>query len=639
MKLLNVLLLAAFAGQSLASWGFGKNAYNKWHETELERWLSDHDIDYPKPAERKDLEKLVQDNWQTRIIDAYHNWEAPQLQHYLGDAGKQVDEKKKQDKNWLVQQVKQGWHETEKTAEAAYDSVKDWIFDSWSDSQLKAFLDRHRIRNPTPSTHENLAAEARKNYNNIAEKLGESTAYPGNWLYESWSESDFKAWLDKHGYPAPQPTTRDKLIASVRRNSRLASIKAKNAKKSTSQTISDTVFDTWSESQIKEFLDKYKVKVPQGSTKKELLALARRNKAHLGGEAGYQSATSAYNAATSSVGSAASQATDTANMYGQYAFEKITEQWSDSKLKEYLDSRGVPVPQNSKRDELLAKVRLHKHKAASGYGAWTFDTWTYDELSKWLKNQGEKVSNDAEASREKLAAQAWAYVHAASAKAGSATQTLTESGASAASHASASATDAAGYAASKASGAMGDAASKASSAMGEAASKATDTAGYAANKVGDAASQAGSSAADAGHKVADAAADGSKQAYASLTSALSQATEAAKSSAFETWSDSDLKAYLDSYGIKTYQGSTRNEWIAMARRNAHYFRYGAEDQGVKGYLSSTLGQAKDFIMSILGMGGRTVGKAGEKIHEKAKDAKDEATTRAQKAYAGAKNEL
>ncbi|CRK11797.1 hypothetical protein BN1723_020995, partial [Verticillium longisporum] len=34
-----------------------------------------------------------------------------------------------------------------------------------------------------------------------------------------------KEWLDTHGFPAPQPSNRDRLIASVRRNSRLAGLK------------------------------------------------------------------------------------------------------------------------------------------------------------------------------------------------------------------------------------------------------------------------------------------------------------------------------------------------------------------------------------------------------------------------------
>lgn len=37
--------------------------------------------------------------------------------------------------------------------------------------------------------------------------------------------------------------------------------------------------------------------------------------------------------------------------------------------------------------------------------------------------------------------------------------------------------------------------------------------------------------------------------WAAATSYLAQATDSAKSSAFDTWSDSDLKSYLDSYGI------------------------------------------------------------------------------------------
>ena len=41
-------------------------------------------------------------------------------------------------------------------------------------------------------------------------------------------------------------------------------------------------------------------------------------------------------------------------------------------------------------------------------------------------------------------------------------------------------------------------------------------------------------------------------AYASVTSYLAQATEDAKKSVFDTWSDSELKAYLDSYGIVSF---------------------------------------------------------------------------------------
>lgn len=66
------------------------------------------------------------------------------------------------------------------------------LFFRWSESQLKAFLDRHGIPNPQPRTRDTLLSTARDNYNTVASKLGETTAYPGNWLYETWPDSDLK---------------------------------------------------------------------------------------------------------------------------------------------------------------------------------------------------------------------------------------------------------------------------------------------------------------------------------------------------------------------------------------------------------------------------------------------------------------
>ena len=177
---------------------------------------------------------------------------------------------------------------------------------SWTESQLKAFLDKHDIPAPQPRNRDTLLHAARSNYEAVSKKTGEAAAYPGNWLYASWSESDLKKFLDERGIPAPQPTTRDKLVASVRRNARLASLKAsgsaasvsgaakasgksatgaakasgksatdaakssasdasasakasaksvKDAAYSAKDTVSDTIFDSWSDSKIKEWAD------------------------------------------------------------------------------------------------------------------------------------------------------------------------------------------------------------------------------------------------------------------------------------------------------------------------------------------------------------------------------------------------
>jgi len=194
---------------------------------------------------------------------------------------------------------------------------------SWTDSQIKSFLDYHGIPNPTPRTRDSLLQTARSNYQSAANKAGETFSYPGDWLYTSWSDSDLKQWLDERGVPVPQPSSRDKLIANIRRNSKSASDYASASASSLSasasgaqQSLSDQLLDSWSDSQVKEFLDKNNIPVPQGSKRNELVALARKNYASLSGGNVGSSASSYFGAATSSAGNTYAQATNDA--YGGF---------------------------------------------------------------------------------------------------------------------------------------------------------------------------------------------------------------------------------------------------------------------------------------------------------------------------------
>lgn len=257
---------------------------------------------------------------------------------------------------------------------------------------------------------------ARSNYASISKKADEYSAYPGDWVYAQWSDSDLKKWLDDHGYYVYQGTKRNELIAAVRRNSRQASLKLNDVK----DTVAQNIFNSWSDSELKEWCDKNGIPVPQNGKRDQIVSLARQNVASLTGDTYSASVTSAYkaygsatgslgariasatNSAASSVNSAtsvvadyAASATDAAydyavgakeNIYDsvtgtyQSAADKALELWSVSRLKAYLDARGVPVPQSGKKDELVALARLHKYKAVRGYNAWTFDTWTTENL-------------------------------------------------------------------------------------------------------------------------------------------------------------------------------------------------------------------------------------------------------------------
>lgn len=111
--------------------------------------------------------------------------------------------------------------------------------------------------------------------------------------------------------------------------------------------------------------------------------------------------------------------------------------------------------------------------------------------------------------------------------------------------------------------------------------------------------------------------------YASVTSYLAQATAAAKKDTFDQWSESELKNYLDSYGIPTYQGSDINELRAAVRRNAQYFHYGTSTPSQT--IFARLQEGAYWLLDQLKFGA-SVGRAqGQEAAESAKSKVAEAT--------------
>lgn len=129
--------------------------------------------------------------------------------------------------------------------------------------------------------------------------------------------------------------------------------------------------------------------------------------------------------------------------------------------------------------------------------------------------------------------------------------------------------------------------------------------------------------------------------FATVTSALAAATDYAKDTTFDTWTSSDLKAYLDSYGVPVPQGTKTEELKAMARRQSTYFRYGTSSPS--GTLLAKLQNGAQWILEQLKLGAASGRKEGEKATDRVKEAGTTATNRAeeaaQKASHRAKEEL
>ena len=129
--------------------------------------------------------------------------------------------------------------------------------------------------------------------------------------------------------------------------------------------------------------------------------------------------------------------------------------------------------------------------------------------------------------------------------------------------------------------------------------------------------------------------------YASVTSYLASATAAAKDTTFDTWSDSDIKSYLDSYGIKNYQGSSANELKAMARRNSNYFRYGTSTPPatIFGRIQSGAQWVLDQLKIGASSGRQEAGYQAEKGADAVKEGVTTATNRAGEAAQQAGDKL
>jgi len=104
-------------------------AYNKWHETELERWLSDNNIPFPTAADRKDLQDLVQKNWDDNVVKPYNKWDTNQMSSYLSSQGQEVKKGAEKNKDSLLSQIGSYWKHGADSTNDAYSNVQNWIFD------------------------------------------------------------------------------------------------------------------------------------------------------------------------------------------------------------------------------------------------------------------------------------------------------------------------------------------------------------------------------------------------------------------------------------------------------------------------------------------------------------------------------
>jgi len=367
------VLLASLVALALG-WGSNieREAYNRWHQSELERWLQDRNIPFPSAASRRDLENLVQRNWDDfTSANFFQGWSDNRLADFVrAKTGNQPENTF--DRDNLVRQIEGLWSDGwSRLPTERWGDVKSWVFDTWSDSQIRQFLEYHNIVAPTPlTTREKLVQAAKDNYNEIAKRFGEEedgSFYPGDWLYASWSDSELRSWLVDHGWMdnnTDTPTqTRDNLLVSMRTN-----------------WLYDRILGDWR--QFKDAVATASSAVSDSAT--SVTDAAQRSVAAASREAAKEARISSSKARRESLSlsSAASKAAAEASRSSAALESAIANSWTVDQLRHWADGHGIPLPDGIQQNELRALVWRHQHSilkqaatatqtVASAYGAAT----------------------------------------------------------------------------------------------------------------------------------------------------------------------------------------------------------------------------------------------------------------------------
>ncbi|CAE6404769.1 unnamed protein product [Rhizoctonia solani] len=389
MKVSTALAVTLLATSASASWFSSEPTpyeYAKWNQAQLEQWLKDHNIQAPQGASQKQLKDLVQENWnsaqswtEARVNQAsksladikesaFDTWDESQLRSFLVEQGVIAPSGPKEK---LIVNAKQYYrsyasavsslsaaasatastavygdygYQASKSASSAsqsasavaasgsacvakaLDDSKDYVYSEWSDSDLRAYLEKHGVvKTQAQLTREQLLAQMRTAYGAVA-----------NPVYSAWSTSYMYQWLVDHGViKSDYEKNRDKLIEQLERYY---------------YGTTDTVYSTWSDNQLRDWLVEHNIIKSDAQIKREKLQkLVRDN----------------------------------------YLSAKGTawEGWNDSELRQWLiDNRYLRSDAQVKRDELVdlmnRKYSDVHHKTAD------YLTWPDARLRAYLRAHG-----------------------------------------------------------------------------------------------------------------------------------------------------------------------------------------------------------------------------------------------------------
>lgn len=377
MKLNNVLSIALLASSGAAL--LSTNIVDSWDVQDLKAYLKDNSISYDeKRATLNELRDLGLKQWHYK---QHQSWYSPSI----------------------LKQKLLGWgsaasHAAEETA-VDYENLKDWVFSTWSVSELEKLLTKAGIKHESRATRSELERLAQENYDAIAKSFKATGKYPGDWLYSTWDKKDLKSWLNEYGvdYSSLRDSKED-LVRKVREHSYKASQYAADERDNvlesldlTSQSLynkagelKDDVFSGWSSSQIYDWLKTHKIDFEESlnNNRKELAGIAAKHTNDLKSDIEYW-LKKAQKTASPYLEKGSKKADDVINdTFG-------VDGWSKPRLRAFLDSRDVSIPTFATKRTLVKLVKENKYKPITKFNSEAFFAgWSKENVQKWLEEQG-----------------------------------------------------------------------------------------------------------------------------------------------------------------------------------------------------------------------------------------------------------
>lgn len=380
--------------------------FEEWSNNDLKQFLEDN--------------KVKQDpKWDNAKLIEVANIEAKKLENGYNKLKSELDKQLKPKKHNLEDYLSFSYlfgSSSEKKP------ILEWFFESWDFDSLTKFLKHHGIKVDEKANKSDLLKTLKNKYSSISKKNKGSNFYPGDWLYESWSEDDLKKWLNNYKIEFDKNSSKKGLVEKVKEYNYKATndiIDTKDAlfdsldlfdKSIFDKTgqIRDEFFESWSYSQLREWLYLHgfintKPDVWVGDLDKEtLIKKAQTYKSYLLDDIQtWLKHSEKKSEPWLSKGESGKGGRGAKNLINDTFFVGI-ENWSKDKLREFLNVRKVPYSIFTTRKQLIDLVKEHRgdpiHVEADAYVV--DNDISTNSIKEWLREQGQNV----EGSRQDLIA-------------------------------------------------------------------------------------------------------------------------------------------------------------------------------------------------------------------------------------------